>query len=171
MVGFPGRGKTYISRKIARYLRWIEYRTRVFSIAKYRLDKLGNRSEDFFDPSNGENYRYRLELMISVIEDACRYLDRGGNVAIIDGTHTTRDRRDLIREELQTKRGLDILWIESICEDENIIGRHSDELHESPDYIDRFDFQRRIQYYVQSYEKLEDSEGSYIKVPMYNMCT
>ena len=52
MVGFPGRGKTYISRKIARYLRWIEYRTRVFSIAKYRLDKLGNRTAEFFDPNN-----------------------------------------------------------------------------------------------------------------------
>ena len=164
MMGFPGRGKTYISRKIARYLRWIEYRTRVFSIAKYRLDKLGNRTADFFDPSNGENYRYRIELMISVLEDACRYLDRGGNVAIIDGTHTTRDRRNLIREEIQTKRGLDILWIESICEDEAIIERHSDELCESPDYIDRIDFQRRIQYYMQSYEKLEDSEGSYIKI-------
>ena len=42
MMGFPGRGKTFISRKIARYLRWIEYRTRVFSIAKYRREKLGN---------------------------------------------------------------------------------------------------------------------------------
>jgi hypothetical protein len=28
MVGLPGRGKTYIARKIARYLRWISYRTR-----------------------------------------------------------------------------------------------------------------------------------------------
>ncbi len=36
MVGMPGRGKTYIARKIARYLRWISYRTRAFSLAKYR---------------------------------------------------------------------------------------------------------------------------------------
>lgn len=28
MVGLPGRGKTYIARKVARYLRWISYRTR-----------------------------------------------------------------------------------------------------------------------------------------------
>ena len=164
MVGFPGRGKTYISRKIARYLRWIEYRTRVFSIAKYRLDKLGNRTAEFFDPNNESNYQARLDILQSALEDACRYLERGGNVAIIDGTHTTRDRRNLIREELSVKRGLDILWIESICDNETIIGRHSDELCESPDYIDRFDFAKRIQYYLKSYEKLEESEGSFIKV-------
>lgn len=35
MVGLPGRGKTYISRKVARYLRWINYRTRAFSLARY----------------------------------------------------------------------------------------------------------------------------------------
>jgi hypothetical protein len=28
MIGLPGRGKTYIARKVARYLRWISYRTR-----------------------------------------------------------------------------------------------------------------------------------------------
>lgn len=33
MVGLPGTGKTYISRKVARYLRWINYRTRAFSLA------------------------------------------------------------------------------------------------------------------------------------------
>ena len=36
MCGVPGRGKTYLARKVARYLRWINYRTRVFSLAKYR---------------------------------------------------------------------------------------------------------------------------------------
>lgn len=36
MIGLPGCGKTYIARKVSRYLRWISYRTRVFSVAKYR---------------------------------------------------------------------------------------------------------------------------------------
>jgi hypothetical protein len=36
MVGLPGAGKTFIARKVSRFLRWVSYRTRVFSIAKYR---------------------------------------------------------------------------------------------------------------------------------------
>ena len=115
MVGFPGRGKSYISRKVARYLRWIEYRTRVFSVAKYRLDKLGNRTADFFDPDNALNYQKRLEILVAVLEDSCRYLERGGDVVIIDGTHTTRDRRDKIREVVQTNNKYDLLWIERYC--------------------------------------------------------
>lgn len=52
LVGLPNSGKTYIARKISRYLRWISYRTRAFSIAKYRLDKLGTKSAEFFKISS-----------------------------------------------------------------------------------------------------------------------
>ncbi len=48
MVGLPGAYKTLIARKVARFLRWNSYNTRAFSIAKYRLDKLGSKSADFF---------------------------------------------------------------------------------------------------------------------------
>ena len=48
MVGMPGSGKTLIARKVARYLRWISYRTRSFSIAKYRLDRYGSKTSDYF---------------------------------------------------------------------------------------------------------------------------
>lgn len=36
MVGLPGSGKTFMARKVSRFLRWISYRTRVYSLAKYR---------------------------------------------------------------------------------------------------------------------------------------
>jgi hypothetical protein len=52
MVGLPGSGKTFMSRKISRFLRWISYRTRVYSLAKYRLEKFGAKNADFFDPEN-----------------------------------------------------------------------------------------------------------------------
>lgn len=53
VIGLPARGKTYIARKVARYLRWINYRTRVFCLARYRQDKYGHKqAAEFFDTSN-----------------------------------------------------------------------------------------------------------------------
>ena len=36
MVGLPARGKTYISKKLSRYLNWIGVNTRVFNLGEYR---------------------------------------------------------------------------------------------------------------------------------------
>jgi len=85
-----------------------------FSIAKYRLDKLGSKSADFFDPSSSFNYQQRNSLLASALEDSIRYLNRGGEIAIIDGTNTTKDRRQMIRDRVALEDGYDILWIESI---------------------------------------------------------
>ena len=42
MVGLPARGKTFIARKIARYLSWLGHRTRVFNVGSYRRARLGS---------------------------------------------------------------------------------------------------------------------------------
>jgi hypothetical protein len=60
MVGLPGSGKTFMSRKISRFLRWVSYRTRVYSLAKYRLEKFGAMNADFFDPENEKNSQTRV---------------------------------------------------------------------------------------------------------------
>ena len=36
MVGLPARGKTYIAKKLCRYLNWIGITTRVFNVGEYR---------------------------------------------------------------------------------------------------------------------------------------
>jgi hypothetical protein len=38
--------------------------------------------------------------MLSAVEDAMRYLQRDGDIAIIDGANTSMMRRDLIRERV-----------------------------------------------------------------------
>jgi broad specificity phosphatase PhoE/predicted kinase len=165
MVGLPGRGKTFIARKVARYLRWISYRTRAFSIAKYRLDKLGSKSADFFDMSNSGNYSQRVNVMVEALEDALRYLSRGGEIAILDGTNVTRDRRDMIRQRVAKEDGYDILWIESVCENLNTISDlQVEELKNSPDFIDKVDYERRLAHYQKDYTTLAADEGSFVRV-------
>lgn len=212
MVGLPGRGKTYIARKIARYLRWISYRTRAFSLAKYRfisslilfrffflshsfskselrsffsycvsilifvcfflfitfrLDRLGSKSADFFDPSCPAYYQQRVNLMVDALEDALRYLDRGGEIAILDGTNTTQDRRQLIRDRVAQENGYDVLWIESVSSTEDVTEAQLEELKHSPDFLDKSDYARRLAHYKQTYQTLDDGEGSFVKVLKY----
>ena len=183
MVGLPGCGKTYIARKIARYLRWNSYRTRVFSLAKYRyvalckhfklillfnrirLDKVGTKTAEFFDPSSTTYYQMRVKLMEEAIDDCLRYLSRGGMVAIIDGTNTTVERRQLLRKHLAKDGAVDTLWIESIyAEGVHLSTRQWDELRHSPDFLDKKDYSKRLDFYRQNYVNVGEDEGSFLKV-------
>lgn len=54
MVGLPARGKTYISKKLARYLNWIGISTKVFNVGSYRRKATTTQfqSHEFFLPTN-----------------------------------------------------------------------------------------------------------------------
>lgn len=164
LVGLPNSGKTYIARKISRYLRWISYRTRAFSIAKYRLDRVGTKSADYFDPSSISSYQQRISVMTDALDDALRYLERGGDVAIIDGTNVSKDRRQIIREKVRALEGCELLWIESCSERGDITDREFEELKNSPDFLDKEDYIKKMALYKANYQQVEEEEGSFIKV-------
>jgi hypothetical protein len=53
MVGLPARGKSFVAKKIARFLNWIGVETQIFNIGSYRRRLLGTfHSHDFFRPDN-----------------------------------------------------------------------------------------------------------------------
>lgn len=39
MVGLPARGKSYLSNRLMRYLRWLEYNVEVFNVGQLRRSK------------------------------------------------------------------------------------------------------------------------------------
>lgn len=166
MVGLPGSFKTLIARKVARFLRWNSYNTRAFSIAKYRLDKLGSKSAEFFDPANTGSVRQRMLVLAEALEDAVRYLSRGGDIAILDGTNTTRLRRDLIRQRLARENNYEVLWIESKRGDDdiNVAVNDMSTLNESPDFLNSVDYQRRVSHYRADYESVGDDEGPFVRI-------
>lgn len=50
-VGLPARGKTHLSVALARYLRWLGVKTRVFHLGDYRRQHVGDGKdvpEDYF---------------------------------------------------------------------------------------------------------------------------
>ncbi|KAI2529448.1 6-phosphofructo-2-kinase/fructose-2,6-biphosphatase 4, partial [Homo sapiens] len=83
MVGLPARGKTYISKKLTRYLNWIGVPTREFNVGQYRRDVVKTyKSFEFFLPDNEEGLKIRKQCALAALRDVRRFLsEEGGHVA------------------------------------------------------------------------------------------
>ncbi|XP_035003958.1 6-phosphofructo-2-kinase/fructose-2,6-bisphosphatase 3 isoform X2 [Hippoglossus stenolepis] len=176
MVGLPARGKTYISKKLTRYLNWIGMPTKVFNVGEYRREAVKNYSSyDFFKSDNECAVKIRQQCALAALRDVKSYLkDEGGHVAVFDATNTTRERRDMILK-FGDENGFKIFFIESVCDDPSVIASNIMEVKVScPDYRDcnktdaMLDFQRRIECYKTSYQPLDpdqhDRDLAFIKV-------
>ncbi|CAI4225855.1 unnamed protein product [Auanema sp. JU1783] len=181
MVGLPARGKTYISKKLCRYLKWIGLKTKVFNVGEYRRtdssasDAVHGANAAFFSPDNKEALKVRTESARRAMNDMAQYLCNGtGNVAIFDATNTTRERRQTLADFCVGKR-LRCFFIESLCDDPTIIDSNvTDVKINSPDYKGlmsaeqaKDDFMKRIENYKKQYEPMDevlDDALSFIKV-------
>lgn len=175
MVGLPARGKSFIARKIARYLSWRGHQARVFNVGSYRRDQLGaQKNHSFFDPDNRDARDARRVVAIAALDDAIRWLkEEAGEVAVFDATNTTRSRREDLRARCE-EGGVGITFVETICEDPATIEENirATKLH-LPDYAGldgeeaARDFRMRIAHYRRIYEPLEDPSLSWIKLIVF----
>ena len=70
MVGLPARGKTYIARKLSRYLNWLGIRNAVFNVGNYRRKHFGAaQPHNFFDPHNLEAREQRKQAAMAALLD------------------------------------------------------------------------------------------------------
>jgi broad specificity phosphatase PhoE/predicted kinase len=171
MVGLPARGKTFIARKIARYLSWLGHETRVFNVGSYRRSRLGSHQRhSFFDPRNEAGNAARREVALAALDDGISFLCGGGDIAIYDATNNTRERRALIRERFEAE-GAEVVFVESICNDPALVEANiRDTKARSPDYEGVAeeeavrDFRMRIRHYENGYEGVGEDEGSFVKI-------
>jgi len=91
-------------------------------------------------------------------------------VAIYDATNSTKERRSFILSECK-QAGIEVIFVESICEDPSVIMQNIREVKlSSPDYVKMDpdavvdDFVKRIEHYRSAYQTLDESEGSYVKL-------
>lgn len=170
MVGLPARGKTFVARKIFRFLTWLGHDAKLFNAGDYRRVMLGaQHSHEFFSPDNAEGKRARLAVAQAALEDLFTWLRQGGQTAIYDATNTTHARRELIVQRC-AHEGVTPLFVEILVNDEAVIERTIRETKvRSADYIDMdpdaavADFRARIAHYASAYEPLGSNDGSYIK--------
>lgn len=177
MVGLPATGKTHVAKRICRFLSFFhDIQSQIFNVGDYRRKLCGEKvPASFFDPTNSEGVAQRTLACNAALEDMLEYMAKPDvRVAVYDATNSTRERRQHLREKLKSsKTGTKIIFIESICDNKELLEENIRTVKLStPDYRDADpeeavkDFHERRRQYESVYEPLSegDSNLSYIKV-------
>ncbi|CAG8461657.1 15787_t:CDS:2, partial [Racocetra fulgida] len=162
-----------------RYLQWLSVSTKVFNVGNYRRKLHGaHQMHSFFDPHNAEGEIARKESATEALKDMIKwFLEEDGTVAIFDATNSTRERRSMIINYCK-KYDVQVMFIESICQDESLIMQNiMDVKLSSPDYKDMDpeqaaqDFRARISHYEEIYEAVNEtsSENDYTYIKLINV--
>lgn len=126
-----------------------------------------DQSAQFFDPENAKASRLREQLAMATLDDLLDYiLDQGGSVGIFDATNSTLERRKAIMTKVRERAGpeLGVLFLESLCIDENLLESNMRLKLSGPDYRDQdpvmalADFKQRVALYAKKYVSLGDYE-------------
>lgn len=76
MVGLPARGKSYLAKKMARYLNWFGVRSKVFNVGIYRRSIYGpGIDSNFFDTNNQEAFKVLEQITFKALNDLIFYLE------------------------------------------------------------------------------------------------
>jgi len=193
LVGLPGRGKSFIARKLQNFVTWRGSECKVFNVGKYRRTAAdGACGADFFDSKNEAAGKLRQQAASLALDDMLRWLDyedsgsgtctptaskvRKDRVGIFDATNSTKERRDWVLNECnnKTKRAgkpTGVVFVESICDDKDLLhANFMTKVTSSPDYKDMnvedamADLLTRVKKYEEAYETIEDDELSYVKI-------
>ena len=122
MVGLPARGKTFVARKLQRYLSWLGYRTRWVNVGDYRRARgVAKQPASYFAPDNQATRGEREGFAMAALDDLLEWFQSDdGQVGIYDATNTEQQRRRVVAERCAAV-GIRVLFVEIICEDPAVI--------------------------------------------------
>ncbi|CAI5739838.1 unnamed protein product [Hyaloperonospora brassicae] len=175
LVGLPGRGKTHIGHILARHLTWMGHHSRTFNTGEYRRRLVGSDVDHaFWDPTNEESFQIRSDLSKKCLDDSIAALESDDcDCVIFDATNVTRERRQMLLDEVHQRYKCEMMFIESVCDDPELIASSINEMKlNSADYAGKTmdeaaeDYNSRINHYQSMYEPLAaDHEGApFIKI-------
>jgi broad specificity phosphatase PhoE/predicted kinase len=168
MMGLPARGKSTLATKIKEDLQHDSVKTRIFNNGDLRRKLIPNNTSiaEFYNPDNLEAVSIRERIATINLEKAKRFLKAGGEVAIIDATNASVERRKKIQSMLDD---YPLLFIECINDDEEILDANILRKIEAPEFsLLSHDeaiscFKMRIAYYESIYTSLKN-EANFIKI-------
>jgi broad specificity phosphatase PhoE/predicted kinase len=168
LVGLPARGKSTLALRLRDGLEAEGIRVRIFNNGVLRRLHYGEASSEpwFYDPNNEEGNATRNSLSHMNMQAARRFLEEGGNVAILDATNASRARRQMLETELEPRP---ILYVECINEDPDLLAASIQRKTKLPEFarLSRNEatnhFMQRIRYYESIYTPL-GCEANFVRV-------
>lgn len=136
-----------------------------------------DQSANFFDPQNTRAAQLREQCAMETLDDLLDYILKGsGSVGIFDATNSTLARRKQIMDRVRQRAGpeLNVLFVESLCTDQNLLESNMRLKLSGPDYQDKDphaaleDFKKRVAIYEKNYVPIgdyeEDNNMPYVKM-------
>lgn len=140
-------------------------------------DESIDQSASFFDPSNKKAAQIREQCAMETLDELLDWVVKGnGSVGIFDATNSTLPRRKQIMKKIRDRAGpeLNVLFVESLCQDQNLLESNMRLKLSGPDYEGKDpvaaleDFKKRVAIYEKNYVPLGDYEEennmSYVKM-------
>lgn len=175
MVGLPARGKSTMARKLARTLELDGVKVCIFNNGELRRKMEAGESSssaEFFSPTNTRGKEMRENISRTNIEAARTFLGEGGEVAILDASNVTRQRRRAIVSAFPY---LPFCFVECVNADGEALEANLERKaslkefqHLTPAQAQE-SFLKRISYYESIYEPL-DEEANRILVDSFDSC-
>ena len=173
MVGLPARGKSTMARKLGRTLELDGVNVRIFNNGKLRREMAPDEhGADFFAADNEAGRELRDAIAKKNIELAQAFLAGDGQVAILDATNITRERRRAISAAFAPTP---ICFVECLNADEEALAANLERKANLPEFKDMprekalESFGRRIANYERVYEPLDD-EPNRVLVDSFDAC-
>ena len=168
MVGLPARGKSITATKLKENLMHDAVKTKIFNNGDLRRKMIPNNTSyaGFYDPENKEGVAIREKIALLNIDKAQSYLNRTGDVAILDATNVSLKRRNTIQNLLNDHP---ILFVECINDDQEILNASIQRKIAMPEFnhLNREQamesFEERIFYYESIYHSL-GTESNFVKL-------
>ena len=132
-----------------------------------RAEPIEPQNAEFFDPNNEKAAHLRDDIAMATLDELLDYiLDQGGSVGIFDATNSTLERRQMVMKKIRERAGpeLGVLFLESLCIDENLLESNMRLKLSGPDYRDQdpvtalADFKKRVTLYEKKYVPLGEYE-------------
>lgn len=135
-----------------------------------------DQDSKFFDPDNEEAKRIREQVAHETLDELLHYvLHEGGAIGILDATNHTQERRmSLLTHLKQRNVDINVLFLESRCQDQSLLEANMRLKLSGPDYKGKDphkslkDFQERVSNYEKKYEPLGDFEEDH-NIPYCSM--